>query len=124
METKLQSSNAFGLTASSLLSGLRPRAKVLAPMYARWAPRTIRQCSGLKVLCGASNQRADVVSGGAAVFFGLFGRCGLTGFGGSMGCSVATTGLGSILDVPGVMKPAGLPVTATGTVTGRKPSRA
>src|ERR1700734_2878718 len=40
-----------------------------------------------------------------------------------MGCSVATTGLGSILDVPGIMKPAGLPVTATGTLTGRKPSR-
>jgi hypothetical protein len=59
----------------------------------------------------------------AAVFFGRLTRCGLTGFGGSMGCSVATTGLGSILDVPGVMKPAGLPVTATGTVTGRKPSR-
>ena len=80
-----------------------------------------------EVVCSASNQRVDAVEGGgagaAAAFFGLFGRCGLTGFGGSMGCSVATTGLGSILDVPGIMKPAGLPVTATGTVTGKKPSR-
>ena len=61
--------------------------------------------------------------GGWARICGFFGRTGLTGFGGSMGCSVATTGLGSIRDVPGIMKPAGLPVTATGTVTGKKPSR-
>jgi hypothetical protein len=73
-------------------------------------------------LCGAGHQRVDVPGGGAVAVafgcFGFFGRTGFSGFGGSTGCSVATTGLGSILDEPGVMKPAGLPVTCTGTVTG------
>jgi hypothetical protein len=53
--------------------------------------------------------------------FGFFGRVGFrSGFGGTIGCSCATTGLGSILVVPGIIKPAALPLICTGIVTGWK----
>lgn len=56
---------------------------------------------------------------------GFFGRVGLrAGFGGgATGSSCATTGLGSIRVVPTARKPAGLPLTRTGTVTGLKSFR-
>jgi hypothetical protein len=71
--------------------------------------------------------RVDDAAGGSAHAgsFGFFGRVGLrAGFGGgATGSSCATTGLGSIRVVPGVKKPAGLPLTRTGTVTGLKSFR-
>lgn len=49
-------------------------------------------------------------------FLGFFGR--IVWRTGTIGCSCATTGLGSILVVPGVKKLPGLPLTCTGIVTG------
>jgi hypothetical protein len=73
---------------------------------------------------GAGNGDPAADGAAAAGLLGFFGRIGFrSGFGGTIGCSCAITGLGSILVVPGVMKPAGLPLTCTGIVTGWKFSR-
>src|SRR5882757_4239840 len=60
-------------------------------------------------------------SGAAALgFFGFLGRIGLRAArgGGPAGLSSATTGLGSTVVEPGVVKSPGVRITCTGTVTG------
>ena len=67
----------------------------------------------------AGSGNADSAAGAAAVvLLGLFGRIGLFAFGGVIGFSSATTGLGSIFVVADVKGSPGVRMTCTGIVAG------